>query len=59
VKRAALFDARWVDTPTGQRIERATRQELAAACRLWWRHSDIRESKVRGDEIRKREGAAA
>lgn len=61
MKRAPLFCAWWTDTTTGVRMSRATRLELQEAQRLWWRHSDIRESRVRADELRakrERQGVA-
>jgi hypothetical protein len=45
-KRPALFNGHWTD-PTGAKIARATQAELREANRLWWRHRDIREGRVR------------
>lgn len=60
MRRQALFSAWWRDA-SGVRAQRATRLELQEAQRLWWRHSDIRESRVRADELRakrERQGVA-
>jgi hypothetical protein len=47
VKREPLFEGWWTDTAAGARLERATRQQLREANRLWWKHRDLRESKFR------------
>jgi len=52
VRRPPLFCAWWVDTPSGTRTGRATQAELRTAARLWWTHKDIRELKLRADELR-------
>jgi hypothetical protein len=39
--RPALFNGYWL-TREGRRLERATREELREAARLYWRHKDIR-----------------
>lgn len=60
VRRQAFSSAWWRDA-SGVRARRATRLELQEAQRLWWRHSDIRESRVRADELRakrERQGTA-
>jgi hypothetical protein len=41
-RRPGLFYGWWFDPTTGQRLQRATRAELAAAYKLWSRHADIR-----------------
>jgi hypothetical protein len=41
VRKAALFSGYLTDGDGSRR--RATRQELAEANRLWWRHRDLRE----------------
>ena len=56
MKRPPLFCGSWTDTATGTRIGRATRLELREANRLWWKHRDIREQKLRADDLRAKRG---
>lgn len=46
MRRESLFSAWWSDQD-GHRLRRATRAEIAAAHRLWWRHKDLREPRKR------------
>jgi hypothetical protein len=50
VKREPLFEGWWTDTAAGARLERATRQQLREANRLWWKHRDLRERPARTPE---------
>ena len=51
MKRPPLFNAWWYSA-AGVRGGRATRFALLEAQWLWWRHREIRVSKVRADELR-------
>jgi hypothetical protein len=42
-RRPPLFNGFWFDTATGHATCRATREELAEAQRLWWKHRGIRQ----------------
>ena len=46
MKRASLFDGFWKDM-SGRRMRRLTRAEMAEVWRLWAKHGDIREGRVR------------